>query len=85
MGRAVEPRAQKGDRDVIINGEKVRITERDEAHGLSPSATSAVPRNGAACYVSDGTGHAMLYAVSDQAIANSIPVHERMEATGADP
>ncbi|HRH72470.1 MAG TPA: fumarate reductase flavoprotein subunit, partial [Zoogloea sp.] len=32
------------------------------------------------CYVSDGTGHAMLYAVSDQAVAERIPVHERMEA-----
>ena len=32
------------------------------------------------CYVSDGTGHAMLFAVGDQAIAEGIPVHERNEA-----
>ena len=30
--------------------------------------------------VSDGTGHAMLNAVADRAIAESIPVHERTEA-----
>ena len=33
-----------------------------------------------ACDLSDGTGHAMLYAMSDQAIAHAISVHERMEA-----
>ncbi len=32
------------------------------------------------CYVSDGTGHAMLFAVGDRAIAEGIPVHERTEA-----
>src|SRR4029434_5106737 len=32
------------------------------------------------CYVSDGTGHAMITAMADQAIAASIPVHERTEA-----
>jgi fumarate reductase flavoprotein subunit len=32
------------------------------------------------CYVSDGTGHAMLFAVGDQAIAQGVPVHERKEA-----
>jgi fumarate reductase flavoprotein subunit len=32
------------------------------------------------CYVADGTGHAMLTAVADQAIAESIPVLERTEA-----
>ena len=32
------------------------------------------------CFVSDGTGHAMLYTMSDQAIGNGIPVHERTEA-----
>ena len=27
-------RVRRGDRDVIINGARVTITERDEAHGL---------------------------------------------------
>src|SRR5690349_12475308 len=61
-------RIQKGDREVIINGQKVTITERDEAHGLVMQRDF------------DGTGHAMLYAMSDRAIAHAIPVHERMEA-----
>jgi len=73
-------RVQKGDREVIINGTKVTITERDEAHGLVAQRDFGGTKKWRTCYVSDGTGHAMLYAMSDQAIAHSIPVHERMEA-----
>ncbi len=73
-------RVQKGDRDVIINGAKVTITERDEAHGLVAQRDFGGTKKWRTCYVSDSTGHAMLNAVSDQAIAHSIPVHERMEA-----
>jgi fumarate reductase flavoprotein subunit len=73
-------RVQKGDRQVIINGQKVTITERDEAHGLVMQRDFGGTKKWRACYVSDGTGHAMLYAMSDQAIAHAIPVHERMEA-----
>jgi fumarate reductase flavoprotein subunit len=73
-------RVQKGDRQVIINGQKVTITERDEAHGLVAQRDFGGTKKWRTCYVSDGTGHAMLYAMSDQAIAHSIPVHERMEA-----
>jgi fumarate reductase flavoprotein subunit len=73
-------RVQRGDRQVIINGQKVTITERDEAHGLVAQRDFGGTKKWRACYVSDGTGHAMLFAVSDQAIASAIPVHERMEA-----
>jgi fumarate reductase flavoprotein subunit len=73
-------RVRKGDRDVIINGQKVTITERDEAHGLMAQRSFGGTNKWRTCYVSDGTGHAMLYTVSDQAIANGIPVHERTEA-----
>jgi fumarate reductase flavoprotein subunit len=73
-------RIQKGDRQVIINGQKVTITERDEAHGLVLQRDFGGTKKWRACYVSDGTGHAMLYAMSDRAIAHAIPVHERMEA-----
>ncbi len=73
-------RVQKGDREVIINGQKVTITERDEAHGLLTQRDFGGTKKWRACYVSDGTGHAMLYAMSDRAIAEAIPVHERMEA-----
>src|SRR4051812_28583044 len=73
-------RVSKGDREVVINGQKVTITERDEAHGLLAQRDFGGTKKWRACYVSDGTGHAMLYAVSDQAIAHSIDVHERTEA-----
>jgi fumarate reductase flavoprotein subunit len=73
-------RVRRGDRDVIINGQKVTITERDEAHGLVAQRDFGGTKKWRTCYVSDGTGHAMLNAVADQAIADSIPVHERVEA-----
>ena len=73
-------RVRRGDRDVIINGQKVTITERDEAHGLVAQRDFGGTKKWRTCYVSDGTGHAMLYTMSDQAIANGIPVHERTEA-----
>jgi fumarate reductase flavoprotein subunit len=73
-------RVQRGDRQVIINGQKVTITERDEAHGLVAQRDFGGTRKWRTCYVSDGTGHAMLFAVSDRAIAHEIPVHERVEA-----
>ncbi|TJY63262.1 fumarate reductase flavoprotein subunit [Sinimarinibacterium sp. CAU 1509] len=73
-------RVSGGDREVVINGERVTITERDAAHGLIAQRNFGGTKKWRTCYVSDGTGHAMLYAVSDQVIASGIPVHERMEA-----
>jgi fumarate reductase flavoprotein subunit len=73
-------RIRKGDRKVIINGQQVTITERDEADGLMAQRDFGGTKKWRTCYVSDGTGHAMLTAVADRAIAESIPVHERTEA-----
>jgi len=73
-------RVRRGDRDVIINGQKVTITERNEAHGLVAQRDFGGTKKWRTCYVSDGTGHAMLYTMSDQVIAHRIPVHERTEA-----
>ncbi len=73
-------RVRKGEREVIINGQKVTITERDEAHGLVAQRDFGGTRKWRTCYVADGTGHAMITAIADQAIAASIPVHERTEA-----
>ena len=73
-------RVRKGDRTVIINGQKVTITERDEAHGLISQRDFGGTKKWRTCHVSDGTGHAMLQAVADQAIASGVPVHERTEA-----
>ncbi len=73
-------RVREGDRQVIINGQRVTITERAAAHGLVAQRDFGGTRKWRTCYVSDGTGHAMLFAVGDQAIANQVPVHERKEA-----
>lgn len=73
-------RVRRGNREVIINGERVTLTERDAAHGLVAQRDFGGTKKWRTCYVSDGTGHAMLFAMSDQAIARQIPVHERVEA-----
>jgi fumarate reductase flavoprotein subunit len=73
-------RVHKGDRETVINGQRVVITEREEAHGLISQRNFGGTSLWRACYVSDGTGHAMLYAVSDQTIAANIPIRERVEA-----
>ena len=71
---------RKGDRQVIINGQKVTITERDEAQGLVSQRDFGGTKKWRTCYAADGTGHSMLTAGAYQAIADSIPVHERKEA-----
>jgi fumarate reductase flavoprotein subunit len=73
-------RVSHGEQQVVINGEKVTIREPEEAHGLITARNFGGTKKWRTCYVSDGTGHSMLYAVSNQAIAQQIPVHERMEA-----
>lgn len=73
-------RVSAGDREVVINGERVTITERQAAQGLIAQRDFGGTKKWRTCHVSDGTGHAMLYAMSDQVIAESIPVHERTEA-----
>ena len=73
-------RITAGDRKVIINGEKVTITERKEAAGLMNQRDFGGTKKWRTCYVSDCTGHAMLNAVSDRLIAEQVPVIERVEA-----
>ncbi|MCP4993119.1 MAG: fumarate reductase flavoprotein subunit [Gammaproteobacteria bacterium] len=73
-------RVSAGEREVVINGKKVAIQEREAAHGLITARNFGGTKKWRTCYVSDGTGHSMLYAVSNQVIAQQIPVHERIEA-----
>ncbi len=73
-------RITPGDRQVIINGEKVTITERKEAAGLIAQRDFGGTKKWRTCYVSDCTGHSMLNAVSDRIIAEQVPVIERVEA-----
>jgi len=73
-------RVEKGDHQSVIDGKQVTITEADNAHGLITARNFGGTQKWRTCYVADGTGHSMLYTMSNQAIANDIPVHERMEA-----
>lgn len=73
-------RVEAGERTVIIDGKPVTLTESADAHGLITARDFGGTRKWRTCYVADGTGHAMLYAVSDQTVAEGIPVHERREA-----
>ncbi len=73
-------RVRKGDHSVVINGQRVTLTEREAAHGLVTARDFGGTKKWRTCHTSDGTGHAMLYTVSDRAIAEAIPVHERKEA-----
>jgi fumarate reductase flavoprotein subunit len=73
-------RVARGDRQVVINAEKVTIREKDEAHGLITGRDFGGTRKWRTCYTADGTGHAMLFALGDQTIARGIQVRERMEA-----
>ena len=73
-------RVQRGERRAIINGQAETLAEPDEAHGLIDARDFGGTYKWRTCYVADGTGHSMLYTMSDQAIAQDIPVHERCEA-----
>lgn len=73
-------RVRRGDHNVVINGEKVTLTERAEAHGLIAQRDFGGTKKWRTCHVSDGTGHAMLFTVSDQVIKHEIEVLERTEA-----
>ncbi|RLB98870.1 MAG: fumarate reductase flavoprotein subunit, partial [Deltaproteobacteria bacterium] len=73
-------RVRRGDRELVINCEKVTITEKDEAHGLITARDFGGTKKWRTCYTSDGAGHTMLYTMDNKAIQMGIPVHERKEA-----
>ena len=73
-------RVQGGKHNAIINGQPVTLEESEAAHGLITARNFGGTAKWRTCYVADGTGHSMLYNVSDQAIAANIPVLERTEA-----
>lgn len=73
-------RVARGSHNSVIDGQTVSLAEKEEAHGLITARNFGGTQKWRTCYVSDGTGHSMLYTMSNQAIAENIPVHERMEA-----
>lgn len=73
-------RIQRGDRNVIINGQKETITERDDAHGLINARDFGGTKKWRTCYTSDATGHTMLYAVANEALKRDVQIHDKKEA-----
>ncbi|MFK5937446.1 MAG: fumarate reductase flavoprotein subunit [Sulfurimonas sp.] len=73
-------RVHRGDRNAVINAQKVTISEKDEAHGLITARDFGGTKKWRTCYTSDGTGHSMLYAMDNKAQQDKIEVHERLEA-----
>jgi fumarate reductase flavoprotein subunit len=73
-------RVRKGDRQAVVNAQRVTITEKERAHGLITARDFGGTKKWRTCYTADGTGHTMLYAMDNRAIEFGIPVHERKEA-----
>jgi fumarate reductase flavoprotein subunit len=73
-------RVREGTHTSIINTEKVEIKESKEAHGHITARDFGGTKKWRTCYTSDGTGHTMLFAMSNQAIAEKVQIHERTEA-----
>ena len=73
-------RVRGGDKEIVVDGKKVIITEKHEAHGLITARDFGGTQKWRTCFTSDGTGHTMLYAMGNKAIQMEIPVHERKEA-----
>ena len=73
-------RVSAGPREVIVNAQKVTLQEAQQAHGLINARDFGGTKKWRTCYTADGTGHSLLYAMDNKAIAMDIPVHERIEA-----
>lgn len=73
-------RVREGTHTSIINTEKVEIKESKEAHGHITARDFGGTKKWRTCYTSDGTGHTMLFAMSNQAIAEKVKIYERTEA-----
>ena len=73
-------RIGKGPREVIINGKKETIVEKEEAHGLINARDFGGTKKWRTCYTSDATGHTMLYAIANEALRRNVVIHDKKEA-----
>ena len=73
-------RIGKGPREVIMNGKKETIVEKDETHGLINARDFGGTKKWRTCYTSDATGHTMLYAVANEALRRNVIIHDKKEA-----
>ena len=72
-------RIKAGDREVIVNSEKVTITEKEEADGLINARDFGGTKKWRTNYVSDATGHAMIFTVANEALHHNVNIKERKE------
>jgi len=73
-------RITRGEREVVMNGKKETIKERDDAHGLINARDFGGTKKWRTCFTSDATGHTMLYAVANEALRRDVQIHDRKEA-----
>ncbi len=73
-------RIGKGPREVIMNGQKETIIEKDASHGLINARDFGGTKKWRTCYTSDATGHTMLYAVANEALKREVEIHDKKEA-----
>ena len=73
-------RVRAGTHEVVINGARTTIEEPAAAQGLIAARDFGGTKKWRTAFVSDGTGHSMLYTVGDRAMAEGIEVVERVEA-----
>jgi fumarate reductase flavoprotein subunit len=73
-------RVRAGAHEVVINGARVTLEEPAVAQVLIAARDFGGTKKWRTAFVSDGTGHAMLYTVGDRAIAEGIEIRERVEA-----
>ncbi len=73
-------RLKAGPKTVVRGGVRTRVQEPAYMHGLIAGRAIGGTSKPRVCFCADGSGHAMLYALDNQAIAAGIEVHERVEA-----
>jgi len=73
-------RIGKGPREVIMNGKRETIVEKEEAHGLINARDFGGTKKWRTCYTSDATGHTMLYAIANEALRRNVQIHDKKEA-----
>lgn len=72
-------RIKAGDRNAVINGEHVTITEEKEKEGYIQSRDFGGTKKWRTCFTADATGHTMLYAVANEAYKHGVDIQDRKE------
>lgn len=72
-------RVQEGNRKAIINGKEETFSESKDSHGLINSRDFGGTKKWRTNFVADATGHAMIYAVANEAIHHEVNIQERKE------